>query len=122
MSILGCMNLELKLGNKEMGILVVIIIALFSSIFLGFTGFKVLFGMMLVFFLPFYLIFDVLELSFGEKAIFSLFVGIGLFSSIVYWLGVFMSFKVAVVLSFVLVMLFAILFRTFMKKRLKTRS
>lgn len=97
--------MRVKLGDKTTIAIILILIALFSFIFLGFTGFKVIFGMLLVFFLPFYLILDNFSLSRGEKVIFSFFIGIGIFPSIVYWLGVLISFKLAILISFILLML-----------------
>jgi apolipoprotein N-acyltransferase len=94
--------LKIKLDDKTTVGIILVLIALFSFIFLGFTGFKVIFGMLFVFFLPFYLILDNFNLSRSEKVIFSFFIGIGIFPALVYWLGVLMSFKLAIVISFIL--------------------
>jgi len=95
--------------------IILILIALFSLIFLGFTGFKVIFGMLLVFFLPFYLILDNYDLSRGEKVIFSFFIGVGIFPAIAYWLGIFMPFRMAILITFVLLIITAYLIRRFRK-------
>jgi apolipoprotein N-acyltransferase len=109
------MNLKIKLDDKiTMGIILVLI-ALFSFIFFGFVGFKVIFGMLLVFFLPFYLILDNFNLSRGEKIIFSFFIGIGIFPALVYWLGVIISFKLAIALSFILFVSLGIILKKFKK-------
>lgn len=105
------MNLKIKLDDKTTVGIILVLIALFSFIFLGFTGFKVIFGMLLVFFLPFYLILDNFNLSRSEKIIFSFFIGVGIFSAIVYWLGVFMSFRLAIAVAFVLLMIVGILIK-----------
>ncbi len=110
------MNLKIKLGDKVTAGIILILIALFSFIFFGFIGFKVIFGILMVFFLPFYLILDNFNLLRSEKMIFAFFIGIGVFSSIVYWLGVLMSFKLAIALTFVLLVLVAFLLKWFKKK------
>ena len=97
--------MKIRLDDKTTIEIILILIALFSFIFLGFTGFKVIFGMLLVFFLPFYLILDNFSLSRSEKIIFSFFIGIGIFPAIVYWLGVLISFKLAILIAFVLLVL-----------------
>lgn len=106
--------MKIKLDDKTTLGIILVLITLFSFIFLGFVGFKVIFGMLLVFFLPFYLILDNFNLSRSEKVIFSFFIGLGVFPSIVYWLGTLISFKLAIVIAFVLLTLVA-----FMIKKLK---
>lgn len=105
--------MRIKLDNKTTFGIIIALIALFSFIFLGFTGFKVIFGMLLVFFLPFYLILDNFNLSRGEKVIFSFFIGIGIFPIVVYWLGILMSFRFAIVITFVLWISAAVLIKKF---------
>ncbi len=100
------------MDNKMTLGIILVLIGLFSFIFLGFTGFRVIFGMLLVFFLPFYILLGRFGLSRGERMVFSLFIGIGVFPSIVYWLGVFMSFRLAIVVTFVVLMIVAL----FLKK------
>jgi len=92
----------LKLGNKELAIGVIGLVLLVSFILFGFTGVKVFGGTILLFFLPFYLIFDNFDIGLGEKVMFSFFIGVGMFSAFVYYLGiVFNSIRVAIVVSFV---------------------
>lgn len=109
--------MKIRLDDKMTLVVILILIALFSFIFLGFVGFKVIFGMLLVFFLPFYLILDNFDLSLSEKVIFSLFIGLGLFSVLVYWLGVFISFRLAIAISFVLLILIAFVIRRVRKSK-----
>lgn len=111
------MNLKIKLSDKVTLGVIVVLIALFSFIFLGFIGFKVIFGMLLVFFLPFYLILDNFSLSLGEKVIFSFFIGVGIFPAIVYWLGILMSFRLAILIAFVLLILAGVSVRRFRHKK-----
>ena len=107
--------MKIRLDDKTTVAIILILIALFSFIFLGFTGFKVMFGILLVFFLPFYLILNNFDLSGSEKVIFAFFIGVGIFTIPVYWLGVLMSFRLAILISFVLFILVAILIRKLKK-------
>ena len=109
--------MKIKLDDRTTLGIIIVLIALFSFIFLGFTGFKVIFGMLLVFFLPFYLILDNFNLSRSEKVIFSFFIGIGIFPAIVYWLGVLISFRLAIVVTFVLLILVGFILRKVKKTK-----
>jgi len=111
--------LKIRLNDKITIGIILILIALFSFIFLGFTGFKVIFGMLIVFFLPFYLILDNFNLARSEKVIFSFFIGVGIFPAIVYWLGVLMSFKLAILIAFVLLIVVGVLIKKVKKSRSK---
>ena len=110
------MNLKIKLDDKTTIGIILVLIALFSFIFLGFMGFKVIFGMLLVFFLPFYLILDNFNISRSEKVIFSFFIGIGIFPALVYWLGVLISFKLAIAISFILFISLGFILKKFKKQ------
>ena len=107
--------MKIRLDDKTTIVIILILIALFSFIFLGFTGFKVIFGMLLVFFLPFYLILDNFDLSRSEKVIFAFFIGVGIFTIPVYWLGTLISFRLAIFVSFVLFMVLAFVLKKFKK-------
>ena len=107
--------MKIKLDYKTTVGIILVLIALFSFIFFGFTGFKVIFGMLLVFFLPFYLILDNFNISRSEKVIFSFFIGIGIFPALVYWLGVLISFKLAIVISFILFISLGFILKKFKK-------
>ena len=107
--------MKIEFNDKITAIIILILIALFSFIFLGFTGFKVIFGIMFVFFLPFYLILDTFNLSRSEKIFFAFFIGIGIFPAITYLFGLLISFKLAIVVTFVLLILIWISTRRFRK-------
>ncbi len=109
--------MKIRLDDKVTIGIILVLIALFSFIFLGFTGFKVIFGMLLVFFLPFYLILDNFDISRSEKVVFSFFIGVGIFPAIVYWLGVLISFKLAILIAFVLLVIIGVLVKRFKRKR-----
>jgi apolipoprotein N-acyltransferase len=109
--------LKIKLDDKTTVGIILVLIALFSFIYLGFTGFKVIFGMLFVFFLPFYLILDNFNISRSEKVIFSFFIGIGIFPALVYWLGVIISFKLAIAISFILFVSLGLILKKFKKQK-----
>lgn len=110
--------MKIKLDDKTTIGIILVLIALFSFVFFGFIGFKVIFGVLLVFFLPFYLILDNFTLSRSEKVIFAFFIGLGIFPSIVYWLGVLMSFRISILIAFVLLIVIGF----FLKKYKKPKS
>jgi hypothetical protein len=107
----------LTIGNKELAIGMIGLVLLVSFILFGFTGVKVFGGTMLLLFLPFYLIFDNFDIGLGEKVVFSFFIGVGMFSTLVYYLGImFNSIKTAIVVSFVLLIGIGLGLKKFGKK------
>ena len=97
------MNLK-KYFSKELALfllLTVSIILVFSFIVFGVTGIRFVFGLIIMW-LPFYLILSHFELTMAEKFVFSLLLGLTLFPSIVYLLGLLISFRIAMAVTFVL--------------------
>ena len=93
-----------KYFSKELAaflFIVILVILAFSYVLFGITGVRVVFGL-IVMWLPFYLILSNFELTMAEKFVFSLLLGITLFPSIVFLLGLLISFRVAIVVTFVL--------------------
>ena len=86
--------------NKEFILIIVAIILLAFFMMHGIIGLRTSIGVILLFIVPFYLILNNFDLNEGEKIVFSFFLGIGLFSSIVYWLGIIISFRLAIVITF----------------------
>ena len=96
-TIYGCINLNnssLK-ENALFHLLVLLVILIFSFVLFGLTGVRVVFGIVLVS-LPFYLLLALFNLSEGEKAVFSILMGLTIFSSLVYLLGLFISFRTGI--------------------------
>ena len=58
-------------------------------------------GIILLFMLPTYLILNNFSLEQDEKVIFSFFIGVGIFPSITYWLGMLISFRMAILITFI---------------------
>ena len=109
----------IKVGNKETTIGIIILVLLFTFALFGVTGLKTIFGVFLFFFLPFYLILDNFDLEKSEKIIFSFFIGIGVFSAFVYYLGMlFNSIRVATAATFVLLLTLGLLLRKYSRARL----
>ena len=105
----------MKKNNLIIGIIIVILI--FFFILFGLTGLKLIIGIGLLYILPFYLILDKFNLEKTEKLIFSFFIGIGIFPSIVYYLGMFFnSLRIAIVVTFVLLLALGLILRKIKKK------
>ena len=97
------------------GIIVGVILVFFYFI-LGFSGMMAALGIILLFIVPFYLILDNFNLGQDEKIIFSFFIGVGIFPAIVYWLGMIISFRLAILITFVVLIVVGYLVRKVRKK------
>ena len=97
------------------GIIVAVILVFFYFI-LGFSGMMAALGIILLFIVPFYLILDNFNLGQDEKIIFSFFIGVGIFPAIVYWLGMIISFRLAILITFVVLIVIGYLVRKVRKK------
>jgi len=90
------------LNNKKLisGIASVILLAVYMLFGFKAVLFLIVFALMV---LPFYLLLGLFELEKEERLIFSVFIAIGMFSSLVYWSGfLFSSLKIAVIAVFLL--------------------
>mgnify|MGYP001066280491 FL=1 len=97
------------------GIIVAVILVFFYFI-LGFSGMMAALGIILLFIVPFYLILDNFNLDQDEKIIFSFFIGVGIFPAIVYWLGMIISFRLAILITFGVLIVIGYLVRKVRKK------
>jgi len=97
------------------GVMVVVILTFFYFI-LGFSGMMAVLGIILLFIIPIYFILDNFDLGQDEKLIFSFFLGVGIFPSFVYWIGLFISFRLSILISFVLLIVVGVLVRKYRKK------
>ena len=108
------------LEKNKFAILLIAIIAAFFFILFGITGVRVILGFILLFFLPPYLIFKNFDLPLVEKIAFSFFIGLGVFPTCVYYLGLlFSSMRLAIVVSFILLIGVGIIFNLIYSKRKK---
>lgn len=112
------MNLK-NYFSKELALflsLVVLIILIFSFILFGVTGVRFVFGI-IVMWLPFYLILNNFELTTAEKFVFSILMAITIFPSIAFLIGFVVSFKTAIIITFILLMIFLYLIGKFKHKK-----
>lgn len=97
------------------GVMVVVILAFFYFI-LGFSGMMAVLGIILLFIVPIYFILDNFDLGQDEKLVFSFFLGVGIFPSLVYWPGLFISFRLSIFIAFVVLIVVGVLVRKYWKK------
>jgi len=108
------------LKENKFAILLIAIVAVFFFILFGITGARTVLGILLLFSLPPYLIFKNFDLPLLEKVAFSFFIGLGIFPTCVYYLGLlFSSMRLAILISFILLMAIAIAFNSIYSKRKK---
>ncbi len=87
----------------------------FAFAILGTPGLRTLLGFAIFVFFPIYLTLENFGLNESETIIFSVFIGLITFSSLVYWIGFIISFKVSILAVFVLLLLTAYLAGKFRK-------
>ena len=95
--------------RKELIVLLsitVLIVAVFSFVVFGITGLRMTAGIIFIS-LPFYFILNNFKLTEGEKIVFSILLGLTAFSSLAYIIGLFISFRIAIIASFVLLIFVA---------------
>ena len=93
---------EEKIETLQIGSVLIAAVFAFFYFILGIQGALSALGIMAFFVLPFYLIFNKLNLGADEKLVFSLFIGAGIFPAIAYWLGIFISFRLAIFITFII--------------------
>ncbi|MCH8004054.1 MAG: hypothetical protein IH934_05490 [Nanoarchaeota archaeon] len=109
------MNLPKIENLRFIGIIVVAMLVFFYFI-LGFSGMMAALGIILLFIAPIYLILDNFELRQDEKIVFSFFLGVGIFPSLVYWPATIISFRISILITFIVLLIVAYLVRKFHKK------
>jgi len=93
----------------------ILTIIVFSFALFGITGIKVVFGIILMW-LPFYLILNHFDIALGERFVFSLILGVTLFPSLVFLIGFLIPFRMAIIVTFLLLIGVFFLVRKFKKK------
>lgn len=101
---------------KIIGIILVAVLAFFYFI-LGLDGMMSVLGIFLLFIAPMYLILGNFSLEEDEKLVYSFFIGVGILPSLAYWIGLFISFKMAILMAFVLLILAGLGIRGYKNKR-----
>ncbi len=98
------------------GILTAVIL-LFFYLILGFSAMMAVLGIMILFIAPIYLALDSFDLGQDEKLVFSFFLGAGILPSLAYWMGLFISFKLAILMSFIVLITTGFLIRGYKGKK-----
>ena len=83
------------------GIIIALILVFFYFI-LGISGAMSVLGIILFFIVPSYIILGNFDLNHEEMLVFAFFIGVGIFPKIMYWLGMFISFKLSIFLAFII--------------------
>lgn len=104
------MNLT-KIENIRFISILVVVILVFFYFVLGISGMLTALGIILFLIVPTYLILNNFELEQDEKMIFSFFIGVGIFPSATYWLGMVISFRIAIIVVFITFLIVAYLIR-----------
>jgi len=109
------MKLKLKISNRNIAIAGFVAALLLAANLFGITGVRTLAGITLFFFLPFYLILRKVHVEADERVFFAFFIGLGLFSAIVFYVGrIIPSYRFAVAIAVI-----ALLLVPFILKKLK---
>ncbi|MEK6869716.1 MAG: hypothetical protein AABX63_05775 [Nanoarchaeota archaeon] len=85
---------------KIAGIILVAVLAFFYFI-LGLDGMMSVLGIFLLFIVPMHFILGNFGLEEDEKLVYSFFIGAGILPSLAYWIGLFISFKMAILVAFI---------------------
>lgn len=80
--------------------ILLLVALIFSFALFGITGIRIVFGIVLVS-LPFYLMFNSFKFPEGEKFVFSVLMGLTIFPSLVYLLGLVISFRISIITVFI---------------------
>ncbi|MBL7056612.1 hypothetical protein ISS07_06890 [Candidatus Woesearchaeota archaeon] len=111
------MNLK-KNEKLFFGITILIFTIIFFYVILGIAGSISILAIVLFFIFPTYTFLNNFKIDFDEKIILSFFIGIGIFPSITYWLGIVISFKLAIVTTLILILIISYLVGKFKKNNL----
>ena len=109
------MKLKLKISSRGIAIAGFVAALMAAAKLFGITGVRTIAGIAVFFFLAFYLILRKVNIEDDERVFFAFFIGFGLFSAIVFYVGrVVPSYRFSVAIAFI-----ALLLVPFILKRLK---
>ena len=104
--------MEIKNGSGiKAGVIVIVLIAIFFIIRFGFTGVQTILAIILLYIIPSYALLSRFDLDSNERLIFSIFLGIGLISTLVYFLGLIIRFSSAIIIVAVLLIILILITR-----------
>lgn len=110
-------KLKMRLGIKELTILILIVSFAFFYFTYNWIGLRLFIGSLLLFFVPFYIFLDSFDLAVEEKLIFSFFIGIGVVPVLVfYFTRILVSLRLSMLVCFILLIIGSLVFRKFYKK------
>jgi len=90
----------LKIGNKTILLFVGIVYLIFFSLFFSLTGLRFILGFLAIFILPIYLLLGLFNFEQFERLTYSFFLSIGIVPTLIYYLGIMISFRIAIVVVF----------------------
>jgi len=106
------MKLKLKISNRNVAIAGLVAVLIAAIILFGLTGFRTIAAITIFFFLPFYLILKKLNIDNDEKVFFAFFIGIGFFSTLVFYVGrVIPSYRLATGVTFIILLLIPLILK-----------
>ena len=106
-----------ELNEHALFLLICLIaIAVFSFVVYGITGLRIAAGFILIC-IPFYMILSNFSFEEGDKLIFSLFMGLTILPSITYIIGFLVSFRIAIILTFFILVALAFAISKYKKIR-----
>ena len=94
--------------------ILLLIVLVFSFALFRITGVRIVLGIVFIS-LPIYLILNNFELGEGEKFVFSIMLGLTIFPSLVYLLGLVISFRIAIIITFLIIIATAFALRKYKK-------
>ncbi len=107
--------MSLKISSRNVALAGFAASLIAAAFLFGATGVRTVAAMVVFFFLPFYLLIRKTDIEADEKVFFAFFIGLGMFSTIVFYFGrAIPSFRISVAVAFVFLML-----SPFMLKKLK---
>ena len=111
----------MKLSNdsKELIVflsIIAVVIAIFSFALFGITGVRVFIGIIFMS-LPFYLLLDNFKITPGEKFVFSIILGITILPSLAFLLGFVISFRLAILAVFIVLVIAAVTLKKYKKSK-----
>lgn len=111
----------IKSSKLKISIVGLIVVIFFVFYLFGGTGVRTILGMLLVFFIPFYLILNNFDLEQDEKVFFSFFIGLALYTVLVWYVNrVIPSMRISMLVTFLLLVFIGLMLKYLKKKKSKT--
>ena len=110
----------MKIPEKDdaiFAIIVLVAVSVFSYFILGVSGMLSSIGIILLFIFPVYFILNNFNLKQDEKIVLSFFIGVGILPAFAYWIGLFISFRLSILLSFIILIIAGIVIKYIAKKK-----